>query len=146
MKPIIVSEKVISNRLRFMRILCLVSLLVTAMYWYVRIDVVRNGIRGEGVVVDTDRCVNETCSGRRRSYPIVSYATGNVVHTFKSTTMLEIPVYMKGDVVPLLVSSDGNRAHINTFLRLWSAPILWTLIFGFTFTTYILMYKRRVNF
>ncbi len=118
MKPIIVSEKVISNRLRFMRILCLVSLLVTVVYWYARIDVVRNSIRGEGVVVDTERCVNETCSGRRRSYPVVSYATGNVVHTFKSTTMLEIPVYMQGDVVPILVSSDGNRAHINTVLRL----------------------------
>ncbi len=146
MKPIIVSEKVISNRLRFMRILCLVSLLVTVVYWYARIDVVRNSIRGEGVVVDTERCVNETCSGRRRSYPVVSYATGNVVHTFKSTTMLEIPVYMQGDVVPILVSSDGNRAHINTFLRLWGAPILWTLIFGFTLTMYILMHKRRVNF
>lgn len=146
MKPVTVSEKVISNRLRFMEVLCLVSLLVTVMYWYVRIDVVRNGIRGEGVVVDMDKCINETCGRPRRLYPVVSYATGNVIHTFKSNTMLEIPVYMKGDIVPLLVSSDGNRANINTFLRLWGAPILWTLIFGFTLTMYILMYKRRVNF
>ncbi len=60
------------------------------------------------------------------SPPMVRFATDSLLITFQGETNLD---YEEGEIVPVIYkTTDPANAHINTFLGLWLAPLLYCLL------------------
>lgn len=97
----------------------------TYRMWDSQRSFIRSSIESEGRVIDLKRISKD--EGSDTYAPVITYTQNGISKDFTSNVSSNPPSYSIGEMVPILISTNGGVPKVNTFWSLWMGVIIFSV-------------------